>query len=126
MRIVGGFLSVALSPRRFAPRLADDGPSERLIAASRPGNRKSSRGDRVLEGFAKSTAQSAGSLRACARCGLVGDYREAASLRRMGQCPADLYAIVGSAYGRSAAYENPKKSPAGLCRVARLRLRFPA
>ena len=99
-----------------APLLADDQPSERLVAASRlqeTGSHREAialleeirqidpRNPQVLYGLALSLYS-------------VGDYREAAHvgetlLAEQKNAPGDLYVIVGSAYGRLQAYDKSEE-----------------
>jgi tetratricopeptide (TPR) repeat protein len=99
-----------------APIHADDGPSDRLVAASRlqdTGNHREAialleqireidpRNPQVLYGLALSLYS-------------VGDYREAAHvgetlLAEEKNAPGDLYVIVGSAYGRQRDYEKSEE-----------------
>jgi len=112
MRIRTGLAGAVLLATALAgPLLAEDEPSERLVAASRlqeTGNYREAialleeirqidpRNSQVLYGLSLSLYS-------------VGDYREAAHvgetlLAEERNAPADLYVIVGSAYGRLRAY----------------------
>jgi tetratricopeptide (TPR) repeat protein len=112
-RCVGAFV---LAAGVGAPLQADDAPSDRLVAASRlqeTGNHREAialleeirqidpRNPQVLYGLALSLYS-------------VGDYREAAHvgetlLAEQKEAPADLYVIVGSAYGRLQAYDKSEE-----------------
>jgi tetratricopeptide (TPR) repeat protein len=106
------FLTAALC----APSRADDGPSERLLAAARlqeTGNHREAivvleairevdpRNPQVLYGLALSLYA-------------IGEYREAAHvgetlLAEQKNAPGDLYVIVGGAYGRLRDYEKSEE-----------------
>ncbi len=112
-RLVG---AVALTAALGTPLLANDVPSDRLVAASRlqeTGNHREAialleqireidpRNPQVLYGLALSLYS-------------VGDYRESAHvgetlLAERKNAPGDLYVIVGSAYGRLQAYEKSEE-----------------
>jgi tetratricopeptide (TPR) repeat protein len=107
---------VVLAAAVVRPLHADDTPSDRLVAASRlqeTGNYREAialleeirqidpRNPQVLYGLALSLYS-------------VGDYREAAHvgetlLAEEKNAPADLYVIVGSAYGRLDSYEKSEE-----------------
>jgi len=107
--VLGAFL---VAGAMGAALRADDGPSERLIAASRlqdAGNHQEAialleeireidpRNPQVLYGLALSLYA-------------VGDYREAAHvgetlLAEQKNAPGDLYVIIGSAYGKLGAWD---------------------
>jgi len=99
-----------------APFRAEDGPSERLVAASRlqeTGNHREAIA--VLEGIREVDPRNPQVLYGLAlSLYSLGDYREAAHvgetlLAEQKNAPGDLYVIVGSAYGRLRAYEKSEE-----------------